>query len=322
MFMKTMIIGDVHLTHRNLPRSQLLLDRLAEQAESWNPDAIILLGDVFDEHRHVMSDCLTIYTEFLKRLSKFWIIHIVGNHEMPDSRTFLPKIHAVQPFKLAPNLTIIDTPTSIQASDGTFVGLVPYVPLGRFQEAVQMLEQPPKVVFGHQEFKNCAMREGFLSENGDEVPEGYQVISGHIHGKQRVGNVWYPGTPCQQNFSESEDKYVYLIEIANNGYKVLSQSDLDLPKMKTIECSVDAIPELPSTDALYRYVISGTPGKITAYKKTETYRTLARSVKIKFNVIVETAKRTENERNLSFDERFAELVNENGLKEIYEAVFR
>lgn len=321
--MRYLVIGDIHLSHRRLKRSELLLNRITEAIHSHELDCVVLLGDVFDEHDVVRNDCLTIFAEFLAQNSHVKIVHILGNHEMNDSKTFLPRFHALTPFKRLPNYVVVDSPV-VEEISNTRVACVPYCPPGTFKNAIAMLPQPPHLIFAHQEFKGCLMDGGLKSEHGDDIPN-CQIISGHIHGEHKVANkVWYPGTPCQHRFSEEEDKFVYIIEIRDGTYTISLPIDLKMPKFITKQLSIDNVKNFQAdAENEYRIVIKDTTFNIIAFKKTKEYKRLAKSVKFKFIVedAIQTTERKTSTKTKTFTERFSDYVKERKLEESYKFIF-
>lgn len=318
---KTLIIGDIHLSRKRIKRSQLLLSKISSVIQEKQPEMVVLLGDVFDTHDVQSNDCLSIFADFVRKNEQKTVLHhVVGNHEMNDSRTFLPDVHALNPWKGRENFFVHDRPAEF--SGPLPVAFVPFVPNGMFKKALQLLPKKPKLVFAHQEFNGCAMGPHKISEGGDEEPE-FQVISGHIHGRQTLGNVWYPGTPCQHRFTEELEKYIYMLNLSSDGYQVVEQIDLELPKFYTMHCSATDFPDIPVNDENeYRIVVKDTPENILLFKKTEFYMEKHQNVKFKFDVIKQQAQRLENQKDLSFRERFEELVAEEGLEGTYEAIFK
>lgn len=318
---RTLVIGDVHLTKKDIHRSTELLNRISKEIYRTRPDSVILLGDVFDTHDVHQNDVITAYSNFIlenERLTK--IYHVLGNHEMNDSRTFLPDSHVLNAWKGRPNVVICDRPFATQLGD-TSVAFIPYVPAGQFSRALEMVGIDHEIVFAHQEFKNCDMG-GFVSVHGDEY-EGYaQIISGHIHGRHRLGKVWYPGTPCQHSFGEDGDKRIYLLEIMDGNYRILEEIDLKMPEFRTIHTDVAKSVAFELEEGhKYRIVVSDVAERILMFKKSEIYKSLSKRVKFQFEPTQKEAKRVENVRNLTFEQRFAELVRENKLEGTYETIF-
>lgn len=318
-----LVVGDIHLSHRRLKRSELLLKRITEKIAEYNPDTVVLLGDVFDEHDVVRNDCLTIFSEFLLSNKDTEIIHILGNHEMNDSKTFLPRFHSLTPFKQLQNYVVVDWPM-IKECSNTIIGFIPYCPPGSFQTAVDMLAQKPHILFAHQEFKGCLMDGGLKSEHGDDIPD-CKIISGHIHGEHTVANkVWYPGTPCQHRFSEEENKSIYLLSVKNGNYSIKQAIDLNMPKFITRQIDISDIGQFcPEPENEYRIVIKDTSFNIIAFKKTKEYKRLAKSVKFKFIAedATQTVERKANTKSKTFTERFSDYVKERKLEESYKFIF-
>lgn len=321
--MNCLVVGDIHLSHRKLKKSELLLLRLTETITSVKPGMVVLLGDVFDEHDIVRNDCLTIFAEFLNANKHVKIVHILGNHEMNDSKTFLPRFHSLAPFKNTPNYIVVDHPLQDNV-DNTRIGYIPFCPPGTFHKATEMLTERQHLLFAHQEFKGCLMEAGLKSEHGDELPD-CKVISGHIHGQHSVGGlVWYPGTPCQHRFSEEEEKFIYLIDIKDGDYQIIKSIDLQMPRLITREVKIQDIDSFviePENE--YRVVIKDTSFNIIAFKKTKEYKKLAKQVKFKF-IAEDHQEKTQRKLQLStksFSERFSDYVKERKLEKSYQFIF-
>jgi DNA repair exonuclease SbcCD nuclease subunit len=320
-----LIIGDVHITRKSIKRSTEMLNRIIQHAERLKPDGgVVFLGDVGDTHDYIQNECWTLYHEVLERLTKqFEVFHILGNHEMSDSKTVLPKIHAMNAFKGRKNLHVVDRPMKFEKNGVRFAG-IPYTPVGTFSELIQPLESfKPGVVYAHQEFQGTLLSRSLESVSADVPPEWTQVISGHIHGNQYLTNLWYPGTPCQHNFGEDEDKWIFLIKVTNKGFTVVEKIDLGMPKMLTREtnCS-EARKYLELNDGnIYRLAIVDTPANIAAFKKTDIYKRLAMNLRIKFDPVLVQTKREERDRNISFEELFKKHVQEHNLESAYQDIF-
>lgn len=323
--METLIVvGDPHLKRKYINRSIEMLRKIEEITDLTNPTlGVLLLGDTFDEHNVVHNECITAYSDFVGRMTKKTkVYHLLGNHEMNDSYTFLPKIHTLNAWKGMENLFIIDVPTSFEFGN-TKVAMLPYCPTGDFSRALEMLPNVPDIVMCHQEFSGCNLGGFHASEHGDPLPE-IAVISGHVHGEQTLGNVWYPGTPVQHGFGEDENKYIYLIGIENGGYKVLEKFDLGLPKFITVNCSCDEVEKLKfDFQHFYRLKITDERHTILKFKQTDIYKKMQKLCKITFNTITtEVRRKEENSQPQSFEVKFFNAVKEQNLVESYQDFFR
>ena len=78
---------------------------------------------------------------------------------------------------------------------------VPYVPPGRFVEALETYKninwKDVDCIFAHQEFYGCKMG-AILSEEGDKWESKWPlVVSGHIHSRQWINkNIYYQVQVC------------------------------------------------------------------------------------------------------------------------------
>jgi hypothetical protein len=142
----------------------------------------------------------------------------MAHHKAPD-------IHAWLPFKNKyDGIVIVDQP--LRAADG--VSYIPYIDdHDEFGEQLNTAMVQSDLIFCHQTFRGANF--GFItSKEGAVVPDDYpgQIISGHIHKRQDLGCVWYPGTPFAQEASDhNEVKGIFLYEHAT-GERVFFKSPL------------------------------------------------------------------------------------------------
>ncbi len=187
------------------------------------------------------------------------------------------------------NVVIVDTVLEYTHNKCKFI-FVPYVYPGRFQEA---LDTRPDwklnliCIFAHQEFRGCKMG-AIISEDGDKWPLEYpQVISGHIHMRQKPQeNVYYSGSAMQHAFGESEKNIIACIEFSHDKYNYsLREVDLKLPRKKIVYLNVDDINEykLPDTADSIKLTLSGNYPEFKALKKTAKFRELTdKGIKVIF----------------------------------------
>jgi hypothetical protein len=79
--------------------------------------------------------------------------------------------HPFTALKEWDNFLVVDNVTSISLKEKRFV-FVPYVPVGRFQEAldqldISIIDERPEIIFAHQEFYGAQMG-AIKSINGDK----------------------------------------------------------------------------------------------------------------------------------------------------------
>ena len=277
--MKILAIGDLHYKSTNTPIMPQVEQSLIDLAKEHSPDKIVLLGDILDRHETVHTDHLNAAMDFIIRLSAIAVTYVlIGNHDLSSNRVFLEDRHALNGLKGRANIKIIDSPLK---EDGCL--FVPYVPNGRFLEAIGDLHSDVSVVFCHQEFKGAAFG-NMRSESPDEWAfDAPLVISGHIHERQELQpNLVYAGTPFQQAFGESVDKTVCLLEVSKEGIE-LQHVRTNVPKRITLEITIDEVSGLEiNPNDLYRIQVKcPTASSWQAFRKTKEYKKLlAMNIKV------------------------------------------
>ena len=244
--MRYLIVGDPHFRKDNLPVMKDICSEIIEKVTKKKYDKLICLGDVLHTHNVIDVHCLDLAVNFFVELSK--ILHtiiIIGNHDRPNNSDFLSDLHPFAALKGKDNITVVDKVVRLDESI-----YVPYVPPGRFKEALATIDYDPEnsdnhpeFIFSHQEFKGVHMG-AIVSEDGDEWNEEYPlIISGHIHDYQILnGNIVYVGTPYQTTFSESENKS--LMELDTEKRKLTRCSLKRIPKFKTVRVTAKTLAKL------------------------------------------------------------------------------
>lgn len=183
-----LLIGDAHIKVNNLLAGKQLLDWLRTVIDERKPSVVVNLGDLMDNHAVIRAEVLAEYRAFIdyvcgvKGLQYF---HILGNHEMyrPNDGTY----HALQAMKaIYPCFYVVDHRMDI--ANMTFV---PY-----HFHASQFPTDTREILFAHQTFIGADYGT-FRPDGGvdaDEIAAEF-IVSGHIHKQQRVGKVFYPGSP-------------------------------------------------------------------------------------------------------------------------------
>jgi hypothetical protein len=189
--------------------------------------------------------------------------------------------------------------------------LVPYVFPGRFIEAMETKTKnwkEKKIIFGHQEFKGCKMG-AIQSIEGDEWHAEYPyVVSGHIHDNQRVGtNIYYPGTPLQHAFGDSETRVVCSIDISDD--VVITDIPLNVPKkhiikstMSTIKDTISHIKNIKENEKV-KIKLDVSSDEFKLFKDTEDYKNL-----IKNGVKIQIQKKKEKIEDLPQTGNFLEIL--------------
>ncbi|NBP58286.1 hypothetical protein EBU71_17505, partial [bacterium] len=194
--------------------------------------------------------------------------------------------HWMNALKDWKNVYVVDQVVKQSFSNIQFL-LVPYVPPGRFVEALNTSEQWQTVdyIFAHQEFKGCKMG-AIVSSEGDEWRDDYPtVISGHIHDYQKPQqNIHYIGASIQNSFGDQTSPRLLLIHPIS-GFQEL---ELCLPKKKTIYAELEQLPvaqihqnlETADTD-MVRVVIRCDYEQFKVFTKSQQYEELSQNPKCK-----------------------------------------
>lgn len=266
-----LVIGDPHFKTSDVKVSLEMCEKTTQCAQELNPDFIVVLGDVLHNHGLIYESPLNRAVKWLKDLSD--IKHtfvLIGNHDMIDNSQFLGELHAFNALKYWENITIVDRPVQVNRGGKSFV-FVPFVPLGRFQEALSLLEnwKEADAIFAHQEFLNVKMGT-HVSILGDPWDLSFpQVISGHIHTYQKVQeNLLYIGTPYQHEHGGTRKKSISMFTF--NGSEIIEKRiNLGLRSLKTYRVNLDEIDRLKdiNIDENTRIIISGDVSNLSKLKK-------------------------------------------------------
>lgn len=221
--MKILRVGDPHITVRNIPEAQKLIEHVYDIAWKNQVNRVEFMGDLFHTHAVVRVEVLdfwkTTFMGFLK--ANIPVLALVGNHDQPGSKEKEQVMNSLNVFsELA---TIIDRPRIIDN-----IAYAPYMSdHNSLIEACERMYQSgaKKLLVAHQTFTGAQYENGFYAEDGLDPAHIAQdsIISGHIHMQQEIGKCFYIGTPKWDTMSDAnEDKGIWLFEHASDG-SVLSK---------------------------------------------------------------------------------------------------
>jgi DNA repair exonuclease SbcCD nuclease subunit len=334
--MKFLFIGDPHIKNDNSQEIDILIKEIERVFTLTRPDFIIIAGDVMHYHEKIYTPALNKSLDFIRAVSQLAFTYIlVGNHDYENNSQFLSQNHWMNALKKWDRVKIVD-----DVVNETDYMLVPYVFPGRFVEALEtktdMLEwKRKKVIFAHQEFKGCKMG-SILSTEGDSWGvDDPQVVSGHIHDNQKVGNVYYPGTPLHHTFGDNDEKVLCVVDISTNNVNI-TDYPLNVPKKQIMKASLR---ELTSKKELKDFVqrieenmsakikvkIDGTTEEFRLFKETREYKELVEKG-VKFQLQREKGHISENEEVKEvghFKDILEKMVDEDEemVRELYDELF-
>ena len=214
--MKIAVTADVHLTtvNRNPERFQVL-ENILERLHISGIDTLIIAGDLFDASSQNVSEFESIFSREELRNIKLYIIP--GNHD--------PSLDYSQ-FTLD-NLTVFSEPEIVRfAGDTLPILFVPYLPNKNMGEIVasyaQQLEPERWILVGHGDWSS-GLRMGNPYEPGVYMPLTRQdidsfrpatVFLGHIHSPMDRPPVYYVGSPCGLDITETGYRRILLSDLS------------------------------------------------------------------------------------------------------------
>jgi DNA repair exonuclease SbcCD nuclease subunit len=292
VFVRALFIGDIHIKFNNLGEVDKVISYIKKNVDTSRIDAAILAGDILDTHGVVHTQLMNKAYELINSLTNNGVhtYVLVGNHDYIDNSQFCSDNHWMAGVKgVNKSFTIVDSPIAI--FDGTLV-LVPYVPNGRFKEALNLyLDEntwtSARCIFAHQEFRGCKMG-AIVSENGDEWDESLpHVISGHIHEKQRPQkNIYYPGSAINHSFG-NDSQGISIFSVETRGDIREECIDMGFEKKRIEYITVEEAQNRFERDELvlkknFKYSLEGTRVEIAEFKKTTTYKSIIKVCKVVF----------------------------------------
>jgi DNA repair exonuclease SbcCD nuclease subunit len=307
-----LFIGDPHIQVSNLQEVDLFLERITKLATEKQPDIIIIAGDLLHTHERLHTIALNKAYELvnnMRLISKTYVL--VGNHDYIQNQQFLTQNHWMNGLKEWKNTIIVDKVIKEKINNEEFL-FVPYVPAGRFQEALDTLDsdfEGVSCIFAHQEFFGCKMG-AIVSVEGDKWSlDSPHIISGHIHSRQiPQENIYYTGSAMQNAFGESEKNIIaYLTFNVNIKNYKREEINLDLPRKKIVYMNVEKIDdyEIPETEDKIKLTLKGDYEEFKALKKTKKYKEiLEKGIKIVFK-----PKKMENKEIVEVNEKDKTFLN-------------
>jgi len=279
--MRIFVLGDPHFKKSNIHTFGRICDEILALLDEKKPDLCVCLGDTLDTHERIYLRAQCMATRFFMQVAeKCPLILLIGNHDRENNSDFMSDIHPFVGLECHSNITIVYKSVR-ETRQGFDLIYVPYVPPGKFIEALQHVnynpdtsEDKPDLIFCHQEFKGCNMG-SVVSTKGDKwSPDFPLVIAGHIHEHQVLPKVIYVGTFLQQNYGEGEDKALMLLELEKDGVKTERIPLKSAPKRKTVHLTLDQLPnftELIPPDNIKGKVSEGTLTRVILHvDATET----------------------------------------------------
>jgi len=242
-----LFIGDPHFEVQNLEMMSRAGQEILDLIDEHQPHLCIVLGDTLHTHEKLHMLALAQATDWLRAIAKKCrLILLIGNHDRINNNDYMSPIHPFIGLKETENITVVDKTIWDKQENLIYV---PYVPPGRFNEALSAVEyipgasEKPLAIFAHQEFKGCLLGDRESTKGDYWNPEWPQVFSGHIHTYHILPKVVYVGTFHQQNYGEDPDKAIMLVDVDEDDQFKMNRTQLkSVPKRVTVQMTLDELP--------------------------------------------------------------------------------
>lgn len=284
--MRLLCIGDLHIKVENLATIDLLEKYICNYCSGL--DAIIILGDVLHTFEKLHTATLNRACELFSKLAAFGypVYILVGNHDYIQNDQFLTTNHWMNAIKDWSNIYVVDHIVYFEKNN-QFITLCPYVPSGRFIEALNTgarAWKESKTIFAHQEFAGAKMNNGFVSVAGDEWSCKYpMVISGHVHTRQQLETgVHYVGAALPNSEGKS---YLSLLDTV---LESIEQIVFTFPRRRRItNITVDDLLKMEVEDVAV-IVIVDTYDNYKMFQRSQPYKGLVdRGIAVNFKPVVD-----------------------------------
>lgn len=210
--MKLLLIGDLHIKISQFTLGCSVLTWLNQVIITEQPDLIVNLGDTMNDHSVLRSEILTEFMNHISEATKVAKYHyILGNHDFYKPTD--GKYHALETFKSMPGMVVIDK--IYHLANMTFV---PYM-----ANMNQFPVNTRSICLAHQTFLGADY--GFHRPELGVEPSSVNadiIISGHIHKRQIVDKVIYPGSPFAQNANDvDQSKGIMVFDTETYEYRFI-----------------------------------------------------------------------------------------------------
>lgn len=206
------ILGDMHLGIRANSNEWLEIQKdfyenqfiptLKEHVREG--DILVQVGDAFDNRQSINLKVLSYAVDLFERLGQILPTHVIcGNHDIWAKKS--NEITSIDSIKWIPNVQIYKNPELLKWHDKNVL----MMPWRRDpeHETETLAEYPTAdIVFCHSEVRGIALNSKVKNMHGTDTNSYNKytaVYSGHIHYRQRKGQLRMVGTPYELTRSDS-----------------------------------------------------------------------------------------------------------------------
>lgn len=309
--MKVLFIGDPHLKITRFDLSKSFLKWLTETILKVKPDLVVNLGDTFDTHAVVRSEVMTEFMNHVYSVVDNGIpyVYLLGNHDQfkPNDSKYHALSHLVGKID---NFHVVDTVQNLY--DMTFV---PYV-----HDVAHFPSKTLPICVAHQTFKGADYGSIVTQDGVDpEAVSADVIISGHIHLRQDLGKVIYPGSPFSQGVNDiNQVKGIMLFDTDTltrefitcplpiwRGDKYIIEPGFTVDDMHEYLAS-----NLPNSTDHWVIEITGPKAEITKYLDSEQYKKIIDKVDIRIKTsFTDREKKQIRIESLSIDNIVSQYIS-------------
>lgn len=213
--MKCGITADIHIVNKGKHLERVkALENILDKCLSLDVDQLIIAGDLFDKSLNDFSEFERVCSQ--KKFKNIQIHVIPGNH---DEKISNEKI-------VSKNVQVYSQPAWLNLSDDLSCLLIPYQSHLSMGEVIQSqinendLKNSWWFLVGHGDWYQ-GVRDTNPYEPGIYMPltqKDLQIVNpnlvflGHIHKYQNYDKVYYPGSPCGIDISETGKRYFLVFD--------------------------------------------------------------------------------------------------------------
>lgn len=291
--MNILCVGDLHFKEKNLVQVDEICEKIVKAVKQVKPNIVVFLGDTLHNHEkfHVLPNNRAIKLfEEVSSITKTFLI--IGNHDYMNNGQFLTENHPFVSIKMwSTDITVVDKVVEYSCeidNEKYQYFFVPYVPPGRFEEALNTTKKDWKsanAIFAHQEFYGCSM-ESIISVKGDKWKSSYPpVISGHIHKSQILDTgVYYVGSASQETYAEDYDKRLWILKFYydKDCARTFKYRKINLKMQRKRTLRFDNIEDVKNIkledyeEDDVKISITSTSEEFQAFKKTQDYKDISK----------------------------------------------
>lgn len=175
-------------------------------------DEIFHLGDVFDSRQSINLKVLNLGMDVFEEMSKIAPVKVIlGNHDCHDLNS--NDINSAKPLKWIPGVTVYQEPEIIEVG-GKKILLMPWRANNEKERECLRQFGEADYLFCHTDVKGAEFNKWSKVDHGNDISEfsSYsKVYCGHIHYRQKVGNVNFVGCPYPMSRSDMDNKKGYWV---------------------------------------------------------------------------------------------------------------